>query len=410
MCYNKSILLLLIGFLPPKRVTLSITILKMKSPTLNFLFKPILLVLLISSSFTIARAQMSASMPYRAPRPDTTNQPLPFSEGKESTAFTPATAANIFDDDDDNKLQKTISLNLNKSHERKQLMSYLKQLELGNTVAENEKNNKALYRFANLFARLKLYPLAMKCFFKTIDKANKKARKNEANLAEDDDDLNIEELPINAKDDSLLNRQNEILKRSKSKFTNYKKIAGTFNDGKATVAYALLFHVKQPVSGKPQVFKFSNTGHTFITLIKYNADSTYVTCSFGFYPKKEKILFATPWDPSAEGQLKDDASHQWDEVVGKFISKKSFERILNLTKKYGDLDYHLSNNNCTDFCLQAASMAGLNITNTKDKWPLGYGANPATTGQSILNGGYNNTDKQPDTNIFKSLNIDAPVK
>ncbi|MFD0764329.1 hypothetical protein ACFQZI_05660 [Mucilaginibacter lutimaris] len=383
----------------------------MKSPALSILFKPIVLALLIISSFTTARAQLSASMPYRAPRPDTTNQPLPFIEPKETVANTVVT--NIFEDDDDNKLQKTISLNLNKTQERKQLMGYLKQLELGNTVAENEKNNKALYRFANLFARLKMYPLAMKCFFKTIDKANKKARKSEAkhnDNDDDDDDFTIADLPINAKDDSLLNIQAEVLKRSKSKYTNYKRIASTFNDGKATEAYALLFHVKQPVSGKPQVFKFSNTGHTFITLIKYNADSTYVSCSFGFYPKKEKILFATPWDPSAEGQLKDDASHQWDEVVGKFISKKSFERILNLTKKYGDLDYHLSNNNCTDFCLQAASMAGLNITNTKDKWPLGYGSNPATTGQSILNGGYNNTDKQPNTNIFKSLNIDAAVK
>ncbi|MES2266973.1 MAG: hypothetical protein V4520_09445 [Bacteroidota bacterium] len=380
----------------------------MKSPALSILLKPILLLLLICSSFTMARAQLSASMPYRAPRPDTSNQALPFTEAKETVANNAVTS--MFDDEDDNKLQKNISLNLNKTQERKQLMDYLKQLELGNTVAENEKNNKALYRFANLFARLKMYPLAMKCFFKTIDKANKKARKAEENLNDDDDDVNVSDLPINAKDDSLLNAQNEVLKRSKSKYTNYKRIAGTFNDGKATVAYALLFHVKQPVSGKPQVFKFSNTGHTFITLIKYNADSTYVSCSFGFYPKKEKILFATPWDPSAEGQLKDDANHQWDEVVGKFISKRSFERILNLTKKYGDLDYHLSNNNCTDFCLQAASMAGLTITRTKDKWPLGYGANPATTGQSILNGGYKNTDNQPAANIFKSLNIDAAIK
>lgn len=376
----------------------------MRSLVLSTLVKPLLLILLLCSSYTTARAQLSASMPYRLPKSDTSNL-LPFSDTKEI----PVAPTSVFDDDDDSNLQKTISLNLSKTQERKQLMSYLKQLELSNGVAENEKNNKALYRFANLFARLKLYPLAMKCFFKTMDKANKKARKAGGKI-DDDDDVNIDELPINAKDDSLLNAQNEVLKRSKSKFTNYSKIAGTFNDGKPTVAYALLFHVKQPVSGKPQVFKFSNTGHTFITLIKYNADSTYVSCSFGFYPKKEKILFATPWDPSAEGQLKDDASHQWDEVVGKFISKKSFERILNLTRKYGDLDYHLSNNNCTDFCLQAASMAGLTITKTKAHWPLGYGANPATTGQSLMDGGYQNTDGQPSAHIFKSLNIDAVAR
>ena len=367
-----------------------------------------LLALLINSSF-VAHAQLSASMPYQTDKPDT-NQTLPLIDDKAHTvSVAPAKTFSVFDDDDDNSLQKTISLNIGKSQDRKQLMSYLKQLELGNSIAENEKNNKALYRFANLFARLKLYPLAMKCFFKTIDRENKKAKKNADKLTDADDEVRMGDLPINTKDDSLLSIQAEKAK-TKSKYTNYKRISNTFNDGKPAVAYALLFHVKQPVSGKPKVFVFSNTGHTFITLIKYNADSTYVSCSFGFYPKSEKILFATPWDPSSASQLKDDAGHKWDEVVGKFISKRSFEKILTLTKKYGDMEYHLSNNNCTDFSLQAATLAGLNIPETKAKWPLGYGSNPGTTGQSLMDGKYNNTDNQPDANIFKSLNIPTAEK
>jgi hypothetical protein len=375
----------------------------MKSPDRPVYSKLILLALLISSSF-VAHAQLSASMPYRTDKPDTT-QPLPFIEDKvQAVAPAPAKAFSIFDDDDDNSLQKTISLNLSKSQERKQLMGYLKQLELGNSIAENQKNNKALYRFANLFARLKLYPLAMKCFFKTIDRENKKAKKNADNQADATDKASMNELPINDKDDELLGVQAENAK-TKSKYTNYKRISNTFNDGKPAIAYALLFHVKQPISGKPKVFVFSNTGHTFITLIKYNADSTYVSCSFGFYPRNEKILFATPWDPSSASEFKNDAGHKWDEVVGKFISQKSFEKILGLTKKYGDLEYHLSNNNCTDFCLRAATLAGLSIPNTKAKWPLGYGSNPGTTGQSLMDGTYKNTDSQPDANIFKSLNI-----
>jgi hypothetical protein len=381
----------------------------MKSADRSVYFKLMLLALLISSSFN-AHAQLSASMPYHQDRADTI-QTTSFNDTKERTIATaPVKTFSVFDDDDDNSLQKTISLNLSKSQERKQLMGYLKQLELGNSIAENEKNNKALYRFANLFARLKLYPLAMKCFFKTIDRENKKAKKNADKLADSDDDVNMAELPINAKDDSLLSIQAENAKTSKSKYTNYKRISNTFNDGKPAIAYALLFHVKQPISGKPKVFVFSNTGHTFITLIKYNADSTYVSCSFGFYPRNEKILFATPWDPSSASQFKNDAGHKWDEVVGKFISKRSFEKILSLTKKYGDLEYHLSNNNCTDFCLKAAGLAGLSIPETKAKWPLGYGSNPGTTGQSLMDGKYNNTDKQPDANIFKSLNITPAEK
>jgi hypothetical protein len=381
----------------------------MKSSDRSVYFKLILTALLLSGGFK-AHAQLSASMPYHPDKADTT-QTTPFTDNREHTVATiPAKTFSIFDDDDDNSLQKTISLNLSKSQERKQLMGYLKQLELGNSIAENQKNNKALYRFANLFARLKLYPLAMKCFFKTIDRENKKAKKNADKLADnDDDDVNPGELAINAKDDSLLSIQAEKSK-TKSKYTNYKRISNTFNDGKPAIAYALLFHVKQPISGKPKVFVFSNTGHTFITLIKYNADSTYVSCSFGFYPKNEKILFATPWDPSSASQFKNDAGHKWDEVIGKFISKRSFEKILTLTKKYGDLEYHLSNNNCTDFCLQAATLAGLSIPETKAKWPLGYGSNPGTTGQSLMDGKYNNTDSQPSANIFKSLNITPAEK
>ncbi|GGH01726.1 hypothetical protein GCM10007352_03640 [Mucilaginibacter phyllosphaerae] len=353
--------------------------------------------------YVVANAQLSASMPYKTNYRDSLLHVSPLDNGEHRLDFALPVTTGIFDDENDNSLQKTISLNLGKSQERKQLMSYLKQLELGNNIAENEKNNKALYRFANLFARLKLYPLAMKCFFKTIQRENQKARNNTGQT--DNNDMAMDELAISNKDDSLVNAQAEHIKKGKSKHTNYNRIAATFNDHKQTVAYALLFHVKQPVSGKSKVFVFSNTGHTFITLIKYNADSTYVSCSFGFYPKKEKILFATPWDPASEGELKDDATHQWDEVVGKFISKKSFEKILALTKKYNELDYHLSNNNCTDFCLQAASMAGLNISNTKAKWPLGYGSNPGTTGQSLLDGTYKNTDQQPAANVFRGLNI-----
>jgi len=373
-------------------------------------FKPILVLLILISSFA-AHAQLSASMPYKTSPADSLLHLQVLDNRETQVDYTLPATTSVFDDEDDNSLQKTISLNLSKSQQRKQLMGYLKQLELGNNVAENEKNNKALYRFANLFARLKLYPLAMKCFFKTLQRENRKTKKNTQNQADNDETLAMDNMAINSKDDSLVNQQAELIKKGKSKHTNYKRIAATFNDNKKTVAYALLFHVKQPVAGKPKVFVFSNTGHTFITLIKYNADSTYVSCSFGFYPKKEKILFATPWDPVSEGQLKDDATHQWDEVVGKFISKRSFESILKLTQKYNDLDYHLSNNNCTDFCLEAAGMAGLNITNTKAKWPLGYGANPGTTGQSLLEGDYQNTDNQPATNLFRGLNILAePIK
>jgi len=114
-----------------------------------------------------------------------------------------------------------------------------------------------MYKLANFFTRLHLYPLAMKCFFKTLAP----------------DSILIDELPITGSDEQLI--------ESKQIFSNAKLIAGrskairtdsilqTFADGKQAKAYAMLFHVKQPVRGKPKIYKFTYNGHTYITLINY---------------------------------------------------------------------------------------------------------------------------------------------
>ncbi len=179
-----------------------------------------------------------------------------------------------------------------------------------------------------------------------------------------------------------------------------------FDDGKKAVAYAMLFHVKQPVSGKRTIFVLGNTGHTFITLIKYNADSTYSSFSFGFYPKKRNPLSGTPIEPTAASVFKDDTNHQWDEVLGKFISKRRFDKIMLLVKQYDHLEYHLSNNNCTDFGLKAVELAGINIDGTTGKWPLGHGNNPAITGQSILEGKFTDADTGKTEGLFINNTID----
>ena len=82
--------------------------------------------------------------------------------------------------------------------------------------------------------------------------------------------------------------------------------------------------------------------------------------------------------------------------MGKFISKKRFEKILLLTKRYDGLEYHLSKNNCTDFAIKAASYAGFGVSNSKGSWPLGHGNNPAVTGQSIIAGGVYDDDGKAD--------------
>jgi len=285
--------------------------------------------------------------------------------------------------DETTETEINISTDLSKAQQRRQLMTYLKGISDADIQYDPVKA-KQLYHLANLFTKLRLYPLAMKCFFKTVRLGI--------------DSISTGDIPFTAMDDSSLEKQESLLgsdtdKVIKSEPISTEAITETFDDGKNAIAYAIIFHVKQPVRGKPKVFtKLSNTGHTFITLIKYNSDSTYAAVSFGFYPKKKNPLSATPIIPSTPSTFKEDSEHNWDEVLGKFISKRRFNKLLELTQQYHNVAYHLCKNNCTDFGLKAADIAGLQISDTKGSWPLGSGNNPGTTGQSLLQGKFKNAD------------------
>jgi len=351
-------------------------------------------------------AQLSAAVHYEPKLLDTADFSTSLPDENRSPGVTTINNANLLEN---------METHLSSRQERKALMAYLKNISAGNNqINYNQSRVRLYYGLANMFARLRMYPLAMKCFFKTLEYKDRPESERETKSVEVTDPLRNNtkpELPdyknayldLNAQDDSVfvnepdpvgLNDKREI----KSKAITYDRIINTFNDGKRAAAYALLFHVKQPVAGKGKVFKLSNTGHTFITLIKYNTDSTSVSISFGFYPHKDNLFSATPWDPSCSGTFKNDNGHKWDEVMGKFISKKRFDNILRLTKDYDGLEYHLSKNNCTDFALKAAGYAGFGVSNASGSWPLGHGNNPATTGQSIIKGEtYDANDK---ANLF----------
>ncbi|MBD1366738.1 hypothetical protein IDJ77_23200 [Mucilaginibacter sp. ZT4R22] len=322
----------------------------------------------------------------------------------------------------DPALQQELQVSIRKPSDRKALMKHLREMNIGTDLEANQSNKKLLFNLANTFARLKLYSLAMKCFFKTL-------QYNKADQAGDADTLttatplpsdslnadvtNLDEryLNFNDKDDTLLNHQPALQlpltdKEPRSPKITYQRIVESFTDGKKAVAYAMLIHVKQPVGGKAKVYKFTNSGHTFITLIKYNSDSTYVSLSFGFYPDKQHPFAGTPLFPGSHSAFRDDGQHKWDEVAGKFISKRRFEKILALTKNYDGVKYHLSKNNCTDFSLNAALMAELSIKETTGKWPLGHGNNPGITGQSMLQGKIADGNKRGLDDVF----VDDTVK
>jgi hypothetical protein len=283
------------------------------------------------------------------------------------------------------------------------------------------------YNLAIVLSRLKQYPAALKCFYKTgyvYQQTNFKSKRKQISAIDTSASLSRAELYGNAVvnenaasiifsdslvDGSLLSIDttklinNPLLEDSPS--TDYENLLDAFYDDKPAFAYAVMLHIKQPISGRSDVFtRISKVGHTFITLIKFNIDSTVVSKSFGFYPLKDNILSATPLLPSTNSEIKNDSLHDWDETIGKFITAQKFEQILDFVDEASPKRYNLNKNNCTDFGLHIANMAGITITTTRSNWPLGKGNNPATTGQSILKGKFINTDTQNQHGLFACSN------
>jgi hypothetical protein len=321
----------------------------------------------------------------------------------------------ISDNKGELKVLSDLENSFNKKPSRKLLLSFLQKLNSTSNSADQQTGSKLYSRFAGYFARLKLYPLVMKCYFKTSSPDDDVYRKGyfiRQNSANRDSAVNVTDsldaaglLAINSRDSLLLKTDSGLYNHNgrdvKSIPIRNAEITNPFDDGKRAVKYALLVHIQQPRSGKRKIFAGLNiVGHTFITLIKYNRDSTYVARTFGFYPKKDHILSATPIFPSSTPLFKNDEQHDWDEVVGKFISAKKFQRILQLVKEYESRRYDLNTNNCTDFGLNAADIGGIKISGTFGKWPFGRGNNPASAGMSLLEGKVTNTDPENPGGLF----------
>jgi hypothetical protein len=243
---------------------------------------------------------------------------------------------------------------------RKALMRLLEMAGARATLCTRKVRLRLFGDLAKVSARLRLYPLAMRCYYN--------ARKAET------------ELPI----DSGLYREMPI---AESVPIDPDSLISSFGDGKEAAFYAMLLEIKQPVAGKRKAYThLNNVGHTFVTLIKYNRDGSIVSRIFGFYPQKTGILSATPFQPSARSVFKDDSRHDWDEAAATLLSFRQFEAILRVVKSYDHRRYHLNHSNCTDFGLEAAWAGGISVQDASGHWPLGHGNNPGSAGQSLLEG------------------------
>jgi hypothetical protein len=320
-------------------------------------------------------------------------------------------------------------INFKAGNSAEALFSFWQTIKLKSKLKDKGFSERIYYNMAVTFASMKQYPMALKYFQKaTLAKEKKIQRKANTSIqsfgyaAADTTSESLADTafvdtnkrvswsddPIHLIDDKALVIDADTLyihhkaaERKEQKVTE-AAIIHAFDDGKQAVAYGLVIHAKQPVSGKRKTYTgISNVGHMFITLIKYNADADYTSRTFGFYPDKDNFLSATPLIPTSTSTFKDDEQHEWDEIVAKFIPRKTFNRILRMVKKYSKTKYNLNKNNCTDFGLCIASVAGIQIKDTHGSWPLGSGNNPGFAGQSISD------DKVIDIDQDDLLIIDA---
>lgn len=205
--------------------------------------------------------------------------------------------------------------------------------------------------------------------------------------------------------DQINQKELERTEEYESERVEPSSIVEAFLDKKEASHYAMVILIKQPIPGQ----KNTNTGlgevgHSFISLIKYNKDQSAVCKTFGFYPEEGQLIPVNPVMPTANSVIKDDAYHNWDQLLGKFVSKEQFEKILEYVDHNIVNEYHLSDYNCSDFALVIAKTGNLQIDETVGPWPLGKGDNPGYIGQSILGGKYLNLETKSKEGLFTCSN------
>lgn len=287
--------------------------------------------------------------------------------------------------------------NFRQSGNMKRTMSKLFRIAgMKKEIQNNTLKTRILLDLANISTRLKMYPLAMKYYGRAIRIKREKPYSVYAANQNTIDTINYFQF-ITSDTSEIVHYP--VITVLESPPVLSADIQCSFRDGKTASSYAIIFHVKQPLPGKRKAFShINNVGHTFITLIKLNDDNSSVSRSFGFYPAKKSFLSATPVHPNDISIIKDDAFHPWDEIVAKFISERKFNRILANLEKFNHEGYNLNRNNCTDFGLSEALIAGINIKETSGRWPFGKGNNPANAGQSLLEKKFENQDPEyPET-------------
>lgn len=178
------------------------------------------------------------------------------------------------------------------------------------------------------------------------------------------------------------------------------KVREAFNTGKTGKSYQLVIHVDQPGKGGDrdtyEYNKGTDPGHAFVTLNRRNTDGTTDSKTFGYYPYPQSV---NPLASEENGKIRDNFGHEQEVVQTRGITEKNFNDILNFVESKKNTRYDLNINNCTDFVINVAAVAGIKLPRTKGTWPNGGGVNPGDLGQDLRKQNERLRDgKSPDPN------------
>lgn len=163
-----------------------------------------------------------------------------------------------------------------------------------------------------------------------------------------------------------------------------------FRDGRAATSYEIHVYVNQPgEGGDMDVFEGNgitsivDPGHSFLRLVRHNADGTTVDKTIGFYPEGHVNKPTKKGESVAPGGLRDDTNAEYDVSISETIDESGFNNILDYIDANKEAEYNLDEYNCTDFVIQAARAGGFYLPDSKGYWPGGGGSNPGHLGEGV---------------------------
>jgi hypothetical protein len=150
--------------------------------------------------------------------------------------------------------------------------------------------------------------------------------------------------------------------------------------------YSVMLCVDQPRAGERKSYSSMNdngssgfsVGHAFLAFMQ-NSGGLMTRTAMGFYPSKA----VTPFNPTAQGSLNDDASHPYDVSLTISMTADQFFAVLDYFSNGNNTDYDLNNNNCATWALAALAKGGFSIKTMQGTWPFGGGDDPGDLGEDL---------------------------